>query len=146
MQQFGARSHSGFETDNTINPHFDDGVSLDSFVDWIDGGGYSVQRVDDYATWLQRFIGKLRQLSDDQRQHSAINILGGFAAPSSTKLQPVQSQKFGSAIQTLAAGPAIPHLTETFIHKFLGDMRSLGLLLEQGAAPASDRTPARANG
>ena len=50
----GPRTGSDFATYNTTNPH-DDGISLDTFVDWIAEAGYRMQRIDDYADWVSRF-------------------------------------------------------------------------------------------
>src|ERR1700733_2616256 len=52
---------AGFQTYHVMNP-YDDGIGLDEYVDWLIDAGYSVQRVGDYGTWLQRFETTLRTL------------------------------------------------------------------------------------
>ena len=63
-----AGAQGGFETYHVVNPH-DDGVSLDSIVDWIADTSGKIERVDDYATWLQRFRVALEELPDEQARH-----------------------------------------------------------------------------
>lgn len=45
----GPQHGSSFDTYNTTNPH-DDGISLDTFVDWIIAAGFPVEKIDDYST------------------------------------------------------------------------------------------------
>ena len=33
------------------NSHWEDNVTLDSFVDWIESAGYNLRRYPDYAAW-----------------------------------------------------------------------------------------------
>ena len=35
---------------HVVNPHWDDNVSLDSFLGWIEGCGYPLKRIPDYNT------------------------------------------------------------------------------------------------
>ena len=49
----------GYQTYHVMNP-YDDGIGLDEYVDWLIDAGYSIQRVGDYGTWLQRFETTLR--------------------------------------------------------------------------------------
>jgi fatty acid CoA ligase FadD9 len=128
MQQIGGRPHYDFKTYNIINMHHDDGISLDSIVDWVISAGYPIQRVEGHADWLQRFADKLRHLPDAQRQHSSLTILGHFARPHPAHPTPLTSENFVAAVRGIPAGPTVPHLSEAFIHKYLDDMRELGLL------------------
>jgi fatty acid CoA ligase FadD9 len=136
MRQIGQVSATGFNTFNSINMHYDDGISLDSFVDWIRSAGYRVDRVDDYNDWIRRFAEKLRQLPDADKQHSMINILEPYAKPSSPHQVAARSERFVEAVRTIAIGPDIPHLTEEFIHKYLDDMRNLELIGHPALAEA----------
>jgi thioester reductase-like protein len=54
-----------------MNP-YDDGVSLDVFVDWLIRAGNKIQRIDDYDEWLARFQTALTGLPERQRQHSIL--------------------------------------------------------------------------
>jgi fatty acid CoA ligase FadD9 len=53
------RTGGDFAAYNLTNPH-DDGISLDTFVDWITEAGYRIQRIDDYADWVSRFGTAMR--------------------------------------------------------------------------------------
>ena len=44
----------GFDTHHVMNP-YDDGISMDTFVDWLIDTDYPITRVPAYATWLARF-------------------------------------------------------------------------------------------
>jgi fatty acid CoA ligase FadD9 len=125
MRQLGERAGDGFETYNMINVHADDGISLDSFVDWIRSAGYAVERIADHADWLQRFEEKLRQLPDEKRRHSSLAILAPFARPHPAHIEPVRTDRFEAAL-----GRPVPHIDEAFIHKYLGDMQMLALIPE----------------
>ena len=60
-----------------INP-YDDGISIDTFVDWLDDAGYQIARVPDYFEWLSRFETSLRSLPDKQRQASLLPLLHNY--------------------------------------------------------------------
>ena len=49
----GVLSHhrSGFDAYHMVNPHWDDGVSLDTIVGWLSEARSGVRRVQDYAQW-----------------------------------------------------------------------------------------------
>ncbi len=70
----------------------------------------------------------MRHLPDNQRQRSALQILGYVALPYAAKSTPVRNDNFVAAIRELPVGPDVPHLTEGYIHKYLDDLRLLGLL------------------
>ena len=36
---------------HAVNPHWEDNVSLDSFLDWIQDAGYPLKRIPDYMQW-----------------------------------------------------------------------------------------------
>jgi len=133
MQQIGARPHERFDTYNTNNANHDDGISWDSFVDWVVSAGYPVDRIADYDDWFHRFSEKLRQLSDEDRHNSIINILEPYAAPTPAHPPLARSDRFVAAVAALPVGPGIPHLTEKFIHKYLDDMRAHDLIPAAGA-------------
>jgi fatty acid CoA ligase FadD9 len=127
MVGIGSRPHRQLRTFNVQNDH-DDGVSLDSFVDWVESAGYPIERVGDHKQWLQRFEAKLSTLSEPQRQHSSINILGYFRRPHPAHPPAYGCEHFKAAVRLLPIGPEVPHLTEAYVHKYLDDMRRLGLL------------------
>jgi len=122
MQQIGGRAYTGFHSYNCINIHEHDGISLDSFADWIASAGYPVKRIADHAEWLRRFEEKLRNLTEPERQHSSLSILGHLEHPHEPNPKPVASAAFAAAVTQ------IPQLSESYIHKYLADMAALGLI------------------
>jgi fatty acid CoA ligase FadD9 len=127
------KAHREIKTYNVLNHHADDGVSLDTVVDWIESAGYSVQRLPDHGEWLRRFEAKLSTLTEQQRQHSSLNVLDAWRRPHPAHPPQDDSRHFIAAVKDLVCGPEIPHITEAFIHKYLGDMRGLGLIGEPTA-------------
>jgi fatty acid CoA ligase FadD9 len=122
----GPHDGNGFVTYNTTNPH-DDGISLDTFVDWINDAGYPVQRIDDYAEWLTRFETAMRALPERQRQQSVLTVLDVYRQPApATAGSPVPGAEFTSAVQR--SGREIPHITVGLINKYLADLKLAGLL------------------
>ena len=47
----GEQVTDGFRSFDVMNP-YDDGISLDIFVDWLIDAGHKIQRIDDYNEWL----------------------------------------------------------------------------------------------
>lgn len=126
----GAAVTSGFETFDVLNPH-DDGISLDTFVDWLIDEGHPIERIADYSEWLTRFETALRALPERQRQHSVLPLLHAFGRPARpVRGSALPAKKFRTAVQQSKLGPHgdIPHLTPELIGKFVTDLRSLGLL------------------
>jgi fatty acid CoA ligase FadD9 len=112
---------------NVRNYHDSDGVSLDSFVDWIRSAGYSLEQVSDYKDWVTRFEQKLANLPDDQRQNSFLDLMGAVRNPWPPKMIVQDSSQFQELVQGLPIGN-VPHLSEAWVHKCLDDMRRLGLI------------------
>ncbi|MEU6961389.1 carboxylic acid reductase [Streptomyces chrestomyceticus] len=120
----------GHRTFNVVNPH-EDGISLDTFVDWLTAAGHSLTRIHDYAEWLDRFETALRGLPDHQKQHSLLPLLHAFTKPE----QPLPgsalpAQRFRAAVRAAALdGEAdIPHLSQDLITKYVADLRAQHLL------------------
>jgi glycopeptidolipid biosynthesis protein len=139
----GAQVVDGFETYHVMNPH-DDGIGLDEFVDWLIEAGYPIQRIGDFAEWLQRFETGLRALPDRQRQHSllwALPLHEFHSVPASNISQPIEpicgslapTDRFRAAVQEAKLGPDknkpdIPHISPQIITKYVTDLRLLRLL------------------
>lgn len=119
-----------FETYHVMNP-YDDGISMDTFVDWLVEAGYPIERVADYGQWLTRFETALRALPDRQRQASLLPLLHNYTAPGT----PVNgamapTEVFRAAVQEAKIGPDkdIPHVSREVIVKYATDLELLGLL------------------
>ncbi len=130
ISELGARAVDGFQTYHVMNP-YDDGVGLDEYVDWLIDAGYSIQRVGDYATWLQRFETTLRALPQRQRQYSLLPLLHNYRRPD----KPINgsmapTDRFRAAVQEAKIGPDkdIPHVSAPIIVKYATDLQLLGLL------------------
>ena len=120
----------GFETYHVMNPH-DDGISMDTYVDWLIEAGYQIARVPDYAAWLARFETTLRGLPDKQRQASLLPLLHNYQEPEhpiNGSLAP--AEHFRAAVQDSKVGPEkdIAHVSAPVIIKYITDLELLGLL------------------
>jgi fatty acid CoA ligase FadD9 len=121
---------TGFETFHVMNPH-DDGIGMDTFVDWLVEAGHPIVRIPGYGEWLGRFETALRSLPERQRQASLLPLLHNYGRPQ----QPVNGSMapvdhFRAAVQEAKIGPEkdIPHLTAPVIDKYATDLELLGLL------------------
>ena len=128
----------GHATYQISNANWDDGISLDTLIHWVETAGYPIRRIDDYASWYQTFGARLMELTADQRQHSALPILQLWAEPNAGRDgERFDASEFRQEVRRLKPGGEadIPHLSEAFLHKYLADLCELGLL------PARDRSP-----
>ncbi|MFG3498312.1 carboxylic acid reductase [Streptomyces sp. NPDC047928] len=123
----GGDPTADYRTFSLVNPH-DDGISLDTFVDWLDDAGHRIERVDDYADWLARFETAMRALPEEQRRHSALPLLHGFARPDeAVPGSTIPSARFRAAVREAGIGPSsdIPTLSPALIGKYATDLRRL---------------------
>ncbi|HEX5143726.1 MAG TPA: carboxylic acid reductase [Mycobacterium sp.] len=130
ISTLGAYVQEGFETYHVMNP-YDDGISMDTYVDWLVEAGYPVARVADYGEWLARFETALRGLPDKQRQASLLPLLHNYQSPNpplNGSMAP--TDVFRTAVQDAKIGPDkdIPHVTREVIVKYVTDLQLLGLL------------------
>ena len=125
-----AKGSASLETYHVMNP-YDDGISMDTFVDWLIEAGYPITRVPDYVAWLERFEKALRALPETQRQASLLPLLHNYQEPE----HPINGSRaptdhFRAAVQDNKIGPYqdIPHITASVIVKYITDLKLLGLL------------------
>jgi len=126
----GAHAVSGFRTYHVVNPH-NDGISLDTFVDWVIEAGYPIRRIEDYADWCRRFETALRALPEKQRNQSSLPLLHPWQRPMPAQSgAAVSATHFRADVRRYEVGPEkdIPHLSRQFILKYLEDLRRLKLL------------------
>jgi fatty acid CoA ligase FadD9 len=122
----GATEAEGFHSYNLSSPH-DDGISLDTFVDWLIEAGCEIRRIDQYDEWLSRFETAMRALPEEQRQESMLAILGPYRHPQRPVAKSLlPAEKFRATAK--AAGFDIPHLSADLINKYVADLRHLHLL------------------
>ena len=120
----------GFRSFDVINP-YDDGISLDTFVDWLTDAGHKIQRIDDYKDWLARFETTLRALPEKQRQHTVLPLLNAYQKPQKPlRGAPAPAEVFHTAVRAAKIGAEedIPHLSAPLIDKYVTDLQHLGLL------------------
>jgi fatty acid CoA ligase FadD9 len=130
ISTLGERVVDGFETYHVMNP-YDDGIGLDEYVDWLIEAGYPVERVGDYAAWLQRFDTAVRALPERQRQASLVPLLHNYQRPEvPIRGSIAPTDRFRTAVQDAKIGPDkdIPHVTREVIVKYITDLQLLGLL------------------
>jgi fatty acid CoA ligase FadD9 len=125
----GSAIIDGFRSFDVMNP-YDDGVSLDTFVDWLIAAGRPITRIDDYDQWLARFDTALKALPGKLRGQSVLPLLHAYAQPQ----QPIPgaaapTEVFHAAVRTAKVGPHkdIPHLSAALIDKYATDLEHLGL-------------------
>jgi fatty acid CoA ligase FadD9 len=130
ISTLGVNVSEGFETYHVMNP-YDDGISMDTFADWLIEAGYPIVRVPEYAAWLARFETTLRALPEKQRAASLLPLIHNYQKPDhpiNGSLAP--ADHFRAAVQEAKIGPDkdIPHITASVIVKYITDLELLGLL------------------
>ncbi|BBX39731.1 amino acid adenylation domain-containing protein [Mycobacterium simiae] len=130
----GAQAVDGFQTYHVMNPH-DDGIGLDTYVDWLIEAGYPIERIDDFDLWLQRFEAGLRRLPQRRRQHTVLALLqsaGPRYLRPATPAPPTSAStaRFRAAVQEAKIGSDndIPHVSAPILVKYVTDLQLLGLL------------------
>ena len=130
ISTLGVNVVDAFETYHVMNP-YDDGISMDTYVDWLIEAGHQITRVPEYADWLARFETSLRGLPEKQRQASLLPLLHNYQKPDrpiNGSLAP--ADHFRAAVQDNKIGPDkdIPHVSAPVIVKYATDLELLGLL------------------
>ena len=115
------------ETYHVINAH-DDGISLDTLVDWVDAAGYPLDRIDDYDRWLALFTSKLEALPHEERQRSSLPVIESLRRPAPAHANLPGSTDFTDAVRRLATEAEVPHLSAGYVAKCLADLADLDLI------------------
>jgi fatty acid CoA ligase FadD9 len=126
----GKQVTDGFRSFDVENPH-DDGISLDTFVDWLIDAGHKIHRIGDYNEWLTRFETTLKALPERQRQRSVLPLLGAYREPEKPlRGAPTPTEVFQTAVRAakIGADKDIPHLSTALIDKYVTDLQHLALL------------------
>jgi fatty acid CoA ligase FadD9 len=125
-----AKSSDGYRSFDVMNP-YDDGVSLDTFVDWLIEAGHPIARIEDHDDWLHRFETALTALPDAQRRHSVLPLLDAYHKPERPILGAIApADVFRAAVRAAGVGAEgdIPHITQSLIGKYVSDLQRLDLL------------------
>lgn len=118
---------------HVVNPHMDDGASLDDVVTWIKSAGYPVDSVAPYQAWFEAFRAKLQALSPDKRNQSPLPVIHQWSHPlpskqEQAKLLVLDATRFVKAVRELTAWHDVPQLSESYLHTCLYHMSVLGLI------------------
>ncbi len=122
-----AAHDAGLRTFHVINAH-DDGISLDTIVDWVEAAGYPLERVGDYAEWLDRFTRRLEALPPEERQRSSLSVVESLRRPGRAVADETGSALFTRGVRQFSAEKDVPHLSAEFVTKCLDDLVTLGLI------------------
>ncbi|GIZ99518.1 putative fatty-acid-CoA ligase FadD [Tsukamurella sp. TY48] len=124
-----AAGREGYRTFHVLNAN-DDGVSLDSFVEWIEASGREIERIDDYDTWFTRFEQALQALPDEARQRSVLPLLHAVREPApAAGTSALSVDRFRGEVRDAGVGPGdIPVLDRALIEKYLRDFETAGWL------------------
>jgi fatty acid CoA ligase FadD9 len=120
-------TREGFATYHVVDGHRDDGVSLDTFVDWVERAGYAVRRIDDYAAWLRALRERLAAGSQEEQQHSALAGLEAWERPSGRDLA-FDNRALIQRLQALGEPASMPSIDEHTLRRYLENMVSAGLI------------------
>lgn len=126
----GVNVVDGYRSFDVFNPHHD-GVSMDTFVDWLIDAGYKIARIDDYGQWLARFELALKGLPEQQRQQSVLPLLKMYEKPQpAIDGSALPTAEFSRAVHEAKVGDSgeIPHVTKELILKYASDIQLLGLV------------------
>ena len=124
----GSATTEGYHSYDVMNPH-DDGISLDTFVDWLIEAGHRIERIDDYDTWLARFETSLKALPDKQRHSSVLPLLHAYAHPERPVLGALApTDGFRAQVRAAHVATDIPHIDADLIRKYASDVEYLGLV------------------
>jgi fatty acid CoA ligase FadD9 len=126
----GEQITAGFHSFDVMNP-YDDGVSLDTFVDWLIDAGLAITRVADYAEWLARFETALIALPGRQRAQTVLPLLHAYRVPATPiRGAHAPTEVFHAAVRhaKVGADKDIPHIFRGLLEKYVTDLEHLGLL------------------
>lgn len=131
ITSLGLSSSEGFRSYDVMNPH-DDGISVDTFVDWLMEDGHSIDIIDNYDEWLSRFETALRGLPDEQRRASVLPLLDAYRVPGNPRrAAATPNHVFRKAVQENnigGDGADIPQIDRALIAKYIADLRAHRLL------------------
>ncbi|WP_288487469.1 thioester reductase domain-containing protein [uncultured Novosphingobium sp.] len=134
VSAIGERRRTGFHTFHVLNPH-DDGISQDTFVQWLEELGYSMTRAP-FTAWLARFEGAMRALPDDARRASMLPLMEALSGQQPVRTGPtLPCPQFvaATAQANITADGRVPHLERKIIARYVTDLKAEGLLRKSEA-------------
>jgi fatty acid CoA ligase FadD9 len=127
-------AQDGYHVYNVVDGHRDDGVSLDTFVEWVERAGYPVTRVDDYGAWIRAFRARLEALPPSEQQRSALPGLKLWQRPFERDLA-LDNGLLRERLRTLAEPSVMPNIDEAAIRRYLEAMVAVGIIGRAGSGP-----------
>jgi fatty acid CoA ligase FadD9 len=118
---------AGYATYHVVDGHLDDGVCLDTFVDWVQRAGYPLRRVETYAGWLRAFRERLEALGPVEQQHSALAGLKAWERPAAGE-PGFDNRLLRRRLEALGERAEMPQIDEPTIRRYLESMVSAGLI------------------
>jgi fatty acid CoA ligase FadD9 len=131
LAALSSAGQDGHRTFQVSNPRWDDGVSLDTLMDWVESAGYPLRRMEDHAAWFAAFGARLRQLPPEEGRRTALPILSRWAEPDrSWERERIDATQFLAQVRRRRPGGEAepPGVTEGFLHAYLEDLQALGLV------------------
>lgn len=113
---------------HAMNVH-DDGISLDSLLDWTAAAGYPLSTVTPYQRWFDEYGRALEQLPPAVRETTNFPILYQWAKPSGAAGTRCKNDAFSRALQewtTFKEG--VPHLDQMYLEHYLKGMHRQHLI------------------
>jgi len=131
MAALSSEQADDLATFQVSNAHWDDGVSLDTFMDWVEAAGFRLRRMADYGAWYQAFGARLAELPPESRQGTSLPILHRWAGPlPARERDQVDTSQFTRQVRSRGPGgeARVPGLDQAYLRKYLDDLRGLGLI------------------
>jgi fatty acid CoA ligase FadD9 len=97
------------------NARWDDGVSIDRLVDWVESVGVALRRLP-FDEWYPAFRAKLEALDERARRRSPLSIVDRWSSPIDRPPLVVDNQKFRGALSERLGHPDVPSLDEAYLH------------------------------
>ena len=126
----GAKPTDGFRSFDVMNPR-DDGVSLDTFVDWLINAGHKITRIEQYEEWLSRFETALTALPERGGDTACCLCWTRIASRRGRYGVPLApTEVFHGAVRAAKIGvdQDIPHVSASLIDKYVADLQRLDLV------------------
>jgi fatty acid CoA ligase FadD9 len=120
-------TREGYATYHVVEGHADDGVSLDTFIDWVQRAGYPVRRVADHSAWVRAFRERLEALAPSDQPHTALPVLGLYERPMGHDLA-LDNGRLRERLGVLGEPAEMPHIDEPAIRRYLASMADAGLI------------------
>ncbi len=115
MQNF-----EGYRTFHVSNGHWDDGVSLDRIVDWVESAGHPLVRIASYDDWLARFTLALARLDLPLRRRSPLPLIERWAQPMGAVAQlQLDNRGFREKLRAFTSDDDVSVIDEAFVHHWV---------------------------